>query len=141
MDDNYITKFLNEHLDLFNRLFEIEDDIKSAGSELLKAIKKGKKILICGNGGSAADSQHFAAEIIGRFEIDRSALPAIALTTDTSILTAVGNDYGYDNIFSKQVEGLGAEGDVLVGITTSGNSENIVKAVKVAKQKNMITII
>ena len=91
--------------------------------------------MVCGNGGSAADAQHFAAEIIGRFEKERIALPAIALTTDTSALTALGNDYGYDFVFSRQVEGLGVKGDTLVGISTSGNSENVIKAVEVGKKE------
>ena len=88
----------------------------------------------CGNGGSAADAQHFAAELIGRFERERQELAAIALTTDTSILTAVGNDYSYDEIFSKQVRGLGKKSDILLGISTSGNSKNVVKAIEVAKK-------
>ncbi len=102
-----------------------------------EAIKNDKKILFCGNGGSAADSQHLAAEFVGRFVKERQGLPAIALTTDTSILTAIGNDYGYDDVFRRQVEALGREGDVLVGISTSGNSANVVKAFKQAKAQGM----
>jgi D-sedoheptulose 7-phosphate isomerase len=94
----------------------------------------GGKVMACGNGGSAADAQHFAAELIGRFERERQELAAIALTTDTSILTAVGNDYSYDEIFSKQVRGLGKKGDILIGISTSGNSKNVVKAIEAAKK-------
>ena len=96
-------------------------------------LRTGGKIMACGNGGSAADAQHFAAELIGRFERERPELAAIALTTDTSILTAVGNDYGYDEIFSKQVRGLGKKSDILIGISTSGNSKNVVKAIEIAK--------
>jgi D-sedoheptulose 7-phosphate isomerase len=96
-------------------------------------LRAGGKIMACGNGGSAADAQHFAAELIGRFERERPELAAIALTTDTSILTAVGNDYGYDEIFSKQVRGLGKKSDILIGISTSGNSKNVVKAIEIAK--------
>jgi D-sedoheptulose 7-phosphate isomerase len=96
-------------------------------------LRSGGKIMACGNGGSAADAQHFAAELIGRFERERPELAAIALTTDTSILTAVGNDYGYDEIFSKQVRGLGKKSDILIGISTSGNSKNVVKAIEIAK--------
>jgi D-sedoheptulose 7-phosphate isomerase len=107
---------------------------------LIETINGGNKVMVCGNGGSAADSQHFAAEIIGRFENDRIALPAIALTTDTSALTAIANDYGYEFIFSRQVEGMGNIGDALVGISTSGNSENIINAVESAKEKKMKTI-
>jgi D-sedoheptulose 7-phosphate isomerase len=97
----------------------------------------GGKVMACGNGGSAADAQHFAAELIGRFERERQELAAIALTTDTSILTAVGNDYSYDEIFSKQVRGLGKKGDILIGISTSGNSKNVVKAIEVAKKMDI----
>ena len=97
-------------------------------------LRSGGKVMACGNGGSAADAQHFAAELIGRFERERQELSAIALTTDTSILTAVGNDYSYDEIFSKQVRGLGKKGDILIGISTSGNSKNVVKAIEAAKK-------
>ena len=97
-------------------------------------LRAGRKVMACGNGGSAADAQHFAAELIGRFERERQELAAIALTTDTSILTAVGNDYSYDEIFSKQVRGLGKKGDILIGISTSGNSKNVVKAIEAAKK-------
>ena len=97
-------------------------------------LRAGGKVMACGNGGSAADAQHFAAGLIGRFERERQELAAIALTTDTSILTAVGNDYSYDEIFSKQVRGLGKKGDILIGISTSGNSKNVVKAIEAAKK-------
>jgi len=102
-----------------------------------QALHNGHKILLCGNGGSAADSQHIAAEFVGRFVKERKGLPAIALTTDTSILTAIGNDYGYDEVFRRQVEALGNEGDVLIGISTSGNSKNVVKAFEEAKSKGL----
>lgn len=97
-------------------------------------LRAGGKVMACGNGGSAADAQHFSAELIGRFERERQELAAIALTTDTSILTAVGNDYSYDEIFSKQVRGLGKKGDILLGISTSGNSKNVVRAIEAAKK-------
>nr|WP_096673841.1 phosphoheptose isomerase [Polynucleobacter meluiroseus] len=103
-------------------------------------LQAGGKIMVCGNGGSAADAQHFAAELIGRFERERQELAAIALTTDTSILTAVGNDYSYEEIFSKQVRGLGKKGDILMGISTSGNSKNVVKAIEAAKKMGMKVI-
>ena len=103
-------------------------------------IKTNKKIMLCGNGGSAADSQHIAAEFIGRFEKERKSMAAIALTTDTSALTAIGNDYGYEEVFSRQVEGLGQSGDLLIGISTSGNSKNVVKALEVAKKKGIRTV-
>ena len=104
------------------------------------ALKSGHKILICGNGGSAADAQHIAAELVGRFHKERRSLPAIALTTDTSILTSVSNDYSYDDVFARQVEGLGTEGDVLWCITTSGNSENILRAARLAKEMGLTVI-
>lgn len=101
---------------------------------MVDCLRSGGKVMACGNGGSAADAQHFAAELIGRFERERQELAAIALTTDTSILTAVGNDYSYDEVFSKQVRGLGKKGDILLGISTSGNSKNVVKAIEAAKK-------
>ncbi|MFT7144090.1 MAG: D-sedoheptulose 7-phosphate isomerase [Alphaproteobacteria bacterium] len=104
------------------------------------AITNGKKIMLCGNGGSASDAQHIAAEFVGRFVNDRRALASIALTTDTSILTAVGNDYGYDEVFARQVEGLGKEGDILIAISTSGNSENVIRAVNSAKLLGMQSV-
>ena len=103
-------------------------------------IKAGHKIMLCGNGGSAADSQHIAAELIGRFEKERRSMAAIALTTDTSALTAIGNDYGYDQVFARQVEGLGQSGDLLIGISTSGNSKNVVRAMEVAQSKGIRTV-
>ena len=121
-------------------VFEYAEDIVNLGILMAKRLEMGYKILICGNGGSAADSQHFAAEIVGRFEKNRKAFPAIALTTDTSALTAIGNDYGFDNVFSRQVEALGQKGDILIGISTSGNSKNIIKAVEKAKEMNLFTV-
>ena len=129
-----LQEFIEEHMVLFKLVDKI-DNIEKSAKVLVKALQEGNKILICGNGGSAADSQHFAAELIGRFEKERESLPAIALTTDTSILTAVGNDYGYDFVFERQVKGLGRRGDVLVGISTSGNSSNVIRAVESAKNK------
>jgi D-sedoheptulose 7-phosphate isomerase len=118
----------------------LSDDVVKAIELMHNALLNGNKILACGNGGSAADAQHFAAELVGRFERERQELPAIALTTDTSILTAVGNDYSYDVIFSKQVRALGQAGDILLGISTSGNSGNVIKAIEVAHDKNMSVI-
>ncbi|MDX2469515.1 MAG: D-sedoheptulose 7-phosphate isomerase, partial [SAR324 cluster bacterium] len=106
----------------------------------LSAYKDNKKILFAGNGGSAADAQHLAAELVARFYFNRPALAAIALTTDTSILTAVGNDFGFEDIFSRQVEALGNQGDVFIGISTSGNSPNILKAFSVANEKGLFTV-
>ena len=107
---------------------------------MIECLRAGGKIMACGNGGSAADAQHFAAELIGRFERERRELGAIALTTDTSILTAVGNDYSYDEVFAKQVRGLGKGGDILLGISTSGNSKNVVRAIETAKQMGIKVI-
>ncbi len=107
---------------------------------LVRAFRSGHKVLLCGNGGSAADAQHVAAELLGRFARDRAALPAIALTTDTSILTAVGNDLGFDQVFSRQVEALAQEEDVVVGISTSGNSQNVLKAIQVGQAKGAVTV-
>lgn len=106
----------------------------------IKGLRDGNKILFAGNGGSAADAQHFAAELVGRYAFDRPGLPAVALTTDTSALTAIGNDYGYEDIFSRQVQALGVEGDVFIGISTSGNSANIIKALREARRSGLMTI-
>jgi len=121
-------------------VLEYAEDIANFGILLGKRLKNGNKVLICGNGGSAADSQHFAAEIVGRFEAERKGFPAIALTTDTSALTAIGNDYGFDKVFSRQVEALGQRGDILIGISTSGNSPNVIEAVKTATKLGMFTV-
>ena len=114
--------------------------VVAAGRSLALCLAQGGKILFCGNGGSAADCQHLAAEFVNRFQLERPPLPALALTTDSSILTAVGNDYGFDQIFSKQVMALGRPGDVLVGITTSGNSPNVVAAMRAAREKGLTTV-
>ena len=114
--------------------------IADAVNTVVGCITAGGKVLACGNGGSASDAQHFAAEFVGRFERERPGLAAIALTTDTSILTAVGNDYDFNSIFSKQVQALGSPGDVLLAITTSGNSANVLAAVDAAKAKDMTVI-
>ena len=116
------------------------ESIKKAADIIIHALRSGAKILLCGNGGSAADSQHIAAELVGRFQMDRKALSAIALTTDTSILTAVANDFGYENVFRRQVEAIGKKGDVLIGISTSGGSRNVILAMKSARELYMATI-
>ncbi len=117
-----------------------EDDLLKSISIIKESLQKGNKLLICGNGGSAADAQHFAAEIVGRFKLERKGFPAIALTTDTSVLTSIGNDYGFDKIFERQVEALGKSGDILFGISTSGNSTNVINAVNKAKEMGIYTI-
>lgn len=113
----------------------LAEQIDTAAIELLSALRRGRKILVCGNGGSAADAQHLASELTGRFIRHRKALPAIALTTDTSALTAISNDYGFDQVFARQVEAYAAPGDVLVAISTSGNSESVVRAIEAARQR------
>jgi D-sedoheptulose 7-phosphate isomerase len=118
----------------------LSDKIVNAAEIIIDACRKEKKVLLVGNGGSAADAQHIAAEFVGRFKLERIGLPAIALTTDTSILTALANDYGYDMVFSRQLDALANEGDVLIAITTSGTSPNILKAVEVARSKNVKVI-
>ncbi|MDD4701096.1 MAG: D-sedoheptulose 7-phosphate isomerase [Desulfovibrio sp.] len=115
-------------------------NLRDTALRLATCLAQGRKILLCGNGGSAADAQHLAAEFVNRFLVDRPALPAIALTTDTSALTAIGNDLDFSQIFSRQVEALGRKGDVLVGISTSGNSPNVLTALKAARNAGMLTL-
>jgi len=131
---------LEQHQKAFSTISKMQEAVLTAGRCLIDALCRDNRLLVCGNGGSAADSQHFAAELVGRFEMDRSALPAIALTTDTSILTAVANDYGYGAVFERQVVGIGRAGDVLIGLSTSGDSENIIRAVKTAKSLGLQSI-
>jgi D-sedoheptulose 7-phosphate isomerase len=114
--------------------------VLEAGRITAEAMKSGRKLMICGNGGSAADSQHLVAEFVSRLTVDRPALRAVALTTDSSILTAIGNDYSYDNVFERQIEALGIKGDVLLAISTSGNSKNCVKALKLARSMGIHTV-
>jgi D-sedoheptulose 7-phosphate isomerase len=118
----------------------MENSIVDASKIVVETLKNGNKVLICGNGGSAADAQHFAAELTGRYKTERRGLPGIALTTDTSALTAIGNDYGYDRVFDRQTEALASKGDLLIGISTSGNSKNIISALKLAKEMGCSTI-
>ncbi len=128
------------HMAMFNALEPLFPMISAVGIKMQDCIKFGGKILIMGNGGSAADSQHIAAEIVGRFKKERKGMPAIALTTDTSILTSVGNDYGYDYIFARQVEALCRPEDLVIGITTSGNSANVVRGMEAAKEAGAVTV-
>lgn len=114
--------------------------VEKAGEEIRLALKSGHKLLTAGNGGSAADALHLAEELVGRFDKERPSLPAISLCGDPTLLTCIGNDYGYDRLFSRQIEGLGQAGDVLVVFTTSGNSQNLITAVETARQKNLRTI-
>jgi D-sedoheptulose 7-phosphate isomerase len=139
--DNAIASYFAEHLQIITQVRQdMSRQIAKNANRLAKALSNDHSIFWCGNGGSAADSQHLAAELVGRFKNNRRALRSVALTTDTSILTCVANDYSYDDIFSRQVEALGREGDVLVAISTSGNSENVLRAIKAAKELGMVSI-
>ena len=141
MDRTRLLAIVEETTRLKREFFESKtDSVLEAGRMLASALSSGKKVLAFGNGGSAADSQHFAAELVNRFRLDRPALPAIALTTDTSILTSIANDSDYKSVFSRQVEALGAPGDVAVAISTSGGSPNVLKAVEVASARGLETL-
>ncbi|HVC46971.1 MAG TPA: D-sedoheptulose 7-phosphate isomerase [Terracidiphilus sp.] len=131
---------LAEHLGVIQSISAQQSVLERIAREMARAVLAGKKILWCGNGGSAADSQHLAAELMGRYRRERRGLPSVALTTDTSILTAIGNDYGFDRVFARQVEGLCAPGDVVVGISTSGNSRNVCAALETAKSLGAFTV-
>ncbi len=131
---------LEEHLELFSRLDSLSPLIEEAGQRISSSLKLGHKLMICGNGGSAADSQHIAAELTGRFVKDRIPLPAMALSTDSSALTCISNDYSFDEVFSRQVKGLGQAGDCLLAISTSGNSRNVIKAVEAARLGKIHTV-
>jgi D-sedoheptulose 7-phosphate isomerase len=131
---------LSQHLALFNRLAVLDGSVMTAARLVTASLRQGGKLMICGNGGSAADSQHIAAEFTGRFIEDRKPLAALALSTDTSALTCIGNDYSFAEVFSRQVAGLGRAGDCLIGISTSGNSENVLRAVQVARAAGIKTI-
>lgn len=131
---------LTEHLTVIKEIVAQQAVIERIASEMSRAVSTRNKILWCGNGGSAADSQHLAAEFVGRFKRERRALASIALTTDTSILTAIGNDYGFDSVFSRQVEALCSRGDVVVGISASGNSKNVCATLKLARELGAFTV-
>ncbi len=138
---NIIKAKIEESIEVAEDLHKSQaENIEKAARAIITSLAAGAKLLVFGNGGSAADSQHIAAELVGRFKKERRGLAAIALTTDTSILTALGNDYGYDSIFSRQVEALGLEGDIAMGISTSGNSKNVIAALKKAKSSGIRTI-
>jgi len=138
-----VRKQLQQSIDTMQKVLaddSIHEAVVRAGELTAKAMREGRKLMVCGNGGSAADSQHLVAEFVSRLTVDRPALRAIALTTDSSILTAIGNDYSYDNVFERQVEALGLPGDVLLAISTSGNSKNCIKALKLARERKIHTI-
>lgn len=132
---------INDHLACIRELAASREVISAAAVALSRVTQNKGRIFICGNGGSAADAQHFAAELVGRFERERRALPALALTTDTSILTAVANDYGYESVFVRQLAGLAAGGDALIGLSTSGNSENVLRALRLAAETGLTRVV
>ncbi|MDP2834439.1 MAG: SIS domain-containing protein [Pseudomonadota bacterium] len=135
-----ISATLDAHLEAIRVLRTQEATIQELGAYLVTCLRDGNRIFLCGNGGSAADAQHIAAEMVCRFETNRRALPAIALTTDTSALTAIANDFGYERVFARQVEALARPGDLLIGISTSGNSGNIIAAVEQARDMGVATL-
>lgn len=140
---NYIIKQIADSAATKQAILEndqLVERLVSVAQACVDVYKNGKKILIAGNGGSAADAQHFAAELVGRYGFDRPSLPSIALTTDSSNLTAIGNDYGYEYVFSRQLEGLAQEGDLFIGISTSGNSQNVINAFESAKERGVTTV-
>lgn len=139
-EEDFVVKQIEESINLKGYLLSEAQNLIKISQQLIRALKNGNKILLCGNGGSAADAQHIAAELAGRFNYDRDSLPAIALTTNTSSLTAIANDYGYEAVFAKQVQGLAKKGDVVIAISTGGNSPNVVLAIEEAKKKEAITI-
>ena len=136
-----IKKIIKNHVDLIQSFDEsLISKINEASQKITFCLRKNNKILLCGNGGSAADAQHISAELVGRFVKERRPLPSIALTVDTSAITAIGNDYSFENIFDRQVDALASEGDILIAISTSGNSKNVLNAIQKAKDKNCLTI-
>ncbi len=140
---NYIKDEIKKSYETKQAIYENEEllqQIETLSKKCVELYKNEKKTILAGNGGSAADAQHIAAELVGRYGFDRASIPSLALTTDTSNLTAIGNDYGYDKVFSRQLEGMGQDGDLFIGISTSGNSANIVNAFKSAKEKNITTV-
>ncbi|MGM0518970.1 MAG: D-sedoheptulose 7-phosphate isomerase [Campylobacterota bacterium] len=141
MIKNIVLSEIKEHQNVVNMINEeLIKSLQDVANEILLAFKSNKKVLICGNGGSAADAQHFATELSCRYKKNRKALSAVALTTDTSVLTAIGNDLGFENIFKRQVEALANEGDVIIGISTSGESKNILNALSQGKEKLCTTV-
>lgn len=141
--NSYIKTHFADSIKVKNEILnddKLLDLIKQASLKIINAYKNNNKTLLAGNGGSAADAQHIAGEFVSRFYFDRPGIASIALSTDTSILTAIGNDYGYENLFARQIQAQGNKGDVFIGISTSGNSENILKALEICKQKEIFSI-
>lgn len=132
--------YIDRHREALDRLEDLAPEVTVAAEACIRALRDGNKLLTCGNGGSAADAQHFAAELTGRYRRERRPLPALALTTDSSALTCIGNDYAFEEVFARQVTALARPGDVLVGITTSGNSANVVRALAAAREQGTFTL-
>ena len=135
-----ITQMVNQSADIIKKSISLNSEINITVDSIVNSIKNGNKLIIFGNGGSAADAQHIAAELIGRYKLERKSFPAISLTTDSSIITSLSNDYSYDIIFARQCESLVSQGDVVLGISTSGNSINVLEGLKISKLKGAITI-
>ncbi|MDE1223755.1 D-sedoheptulose 7-phosphate isomerase [Vibrio aestuarianus] len=141
---DYINTYLSNSIQVKQKLAQDSVTLKTISDVadlIVEAYEKGNKVLLAGNGGSAADSQHIAAEFVSRFFYDRPGLPAIAMTTDTSMLTAIGNDYGFEKLFARQLQAQSKHGDIFIGISTSGNSQNIVKAIETAKEEGVISVV
>ncbi|MGR5246960.1 D-sedoheptulose-7-phosphate isomerase [Vibrio aestuarianus] len=139
----YIQNYLNKSISVKQKLMtsdEVLSQVSKVSDLIIEAYRNGNKVIIAGNGGSAADAQHIAAEFVSRFFFDRPGLPALALTTDTSMLTAIGNDYGFDKLFARQLQAQSRSGDVFIGISTSGNSENIINAMKITEELGVISV-
>ncbi len=143
MYDNIINSIENSILvkNLILRSHETLNNLNNVMHLAVGTYQKGNKILICGNGGSAADAQHIACELVGKFYLDRESLPVISLTNNTSVITAIGNDYGFDELFARQIKAFGNTGDMFLGLTTSGNSKNIINAVEICKNKGITTVV
>ena len=137
---NIIKKEFNQHIKTSKLLHNLTDKVSEAAKLCIESLKNEGKILIFGNGGSAADAQHIAAELVGRYKVKRRGLPSIALTTDSSIMTSVSNDFGFINVFDRQIDALAKEGDIVIGISTSGSSANVISALKLASKMNCIAI-
>jgi len=135
-----VRKYIDDSIKSINLVYRNIDKIIEAAEIIIDSLKNGGKVLICGNGGSASQAQHFAGELVGRFEAERKGLACIALTTDTSIITSMANDYNFNMVFEREVESLGNKGDVLIGLSTSGNSENIIRAIAKAREKELKVI-
>jgi D-sedoheptulose 7-phosphate isomerase len=131
---------LSEHLDVFNKLHNLDTAIEGVAKLMIKSLRQNKTIFWCGNGGSASDAQHLTGELIGRFKGDRRPLKSISLNADSAVMTCIVNDYGYEHLFSRQIQGLGSKGDILVGISTSGASDNVNNAFRAAKDKELYTV-